>query len=245
MLDLETILLYNPTGTRAILVGEKKGRMGDCGTVLVIDRDSGFRTLAEGFASRIGCRSLGAETGEKALALLGDERPVLAILEVELPGPGGLEVMQELLGRFGDELPVILVSEKHVSPFDRTAGLLVGADDYVVKPVDPGELAARMRRSLRRAGILVNANGGANGPRAPELRLTPREREVLGLLAEGRSQAEIAEALVISPKTVSTHVQRLLGKLGVHSRAQAVARAFQLGLVEPDVRAHADAVAAD
>jgi len=219
--------------------------MGDCGTVLMIDRDLRFRTLAGAVATRVGCRSTGAETGEKALALLGDERPVLAILEVELPGLGGLEVLQELLERFGDDLPVILVSEEHVSPFHRTAGLLVGADDYLVKPVDPGELAARIRRSLRRAGVLASPNGEANGRGASELHLTPREREVLGLLAEGRSQAEIADALVISPKTVSTHVQRLLGKLGVHSRAQAVARAFQLGLVEPDVRAHADALAAD
>jgi DNA-binding NarL/FixJ family response regulator len=219
--------------------------MGDCGTVVLIDRDSGFRRLAEAVASRIGCGSVGAETGEKALALLGDELPVLAILEVELPGLGGLEVLQELLERFGDGFPVILVSEEHVSAFHRTAGLLVGADDYLVKPVDPGELAARIRRSLRRAGVLANANDEANGAPASELRLTPREREVLGLLAEGRSQAEIADALVISPKTVSTHVQRLLGKLGVHSRTQAVARAFQLGIVEPEVRAHAEAVAAD
>jgi len=79
------------------------------------------------------------------------------------------------------------------------------------------------------------------GNRRPttDVTLSPREREILALLAEGRSQREIAASLVISPKTVATHIQHLLSKLGVHSRAQVVAMAFQLGLVEPGVRAHA------
>ncbi len=69
--------------------------------------------------------------------------------------------------------------------------------------------------------------------------LSPREREILGLLAEGRTQSQIADELVISSKTVATHIQHVLSKLGVHTRAQAVAMAFRKGLVEPDVRAHA------
>ena len=64
-------------------------------------------------------------------------------------------------------------------------------------------------------------------------------REILALLANGRTQREIATALVISPKTVATHIQHLLSKLGVHSRAQAVGVAYRLGLVELDVLAHA------
>ena len=69
--------------------------------------------------------------------------------------------------------------------------------------------------------------------------LSPREHEILALLAGGKTQKQIAAALVISPRTVATHIQHLLAKLGVHSRAQAVALAFQSGLVEPDVEAHA------
>jgi DNA-binding CsgD family transcriptional regulator len=90
-----------------------------------------------------------------------------------------------------------------------------------------------MRRSLRRSPT----NG--NGARKDETSLSPREREILELLAAGRTQSEIAAALVISPKTVATHIQHLLAKLGVHSRAQAVSAAYRLGLVEPDVHAHA------
>ena len=63
--------------------------------------------------------------------------------------------------------------------------------------------------------------------------------EILALLAEGKSQREISTTLVISPKTVATHIQHLLSKLGVHSRAQAVAIAFRLGLVDADVNGHA------
>ena len=75
--------------------------------------------------------------------------------------------------------------------------------------------------------------------------LSPREREMrLSLLADGRTQGQIATELVISPKTVATHIQHILSKLGVHTRAQAVALAFRRGLVDPDVRAHALALLA-
>ena len=69
-------------------------------------------------------------------------------------------------------------------------------------------------------------------------KLSPREREILTLLADGQTQAQIASELYLSPKTVSTHIQHLLSKLGVHSRAQAVAAAFKLGLVAPEVEGH-------
>ena len=211
--------------------------MGDCGTVLVIDRDPAFRAVVENVVQRIGFAALSAESGEKGFELLQDRRPALAIVEVELPGLNGLAVLRELHTQFDENVPVILVSTDHADPFDRTAGLLVGAEDYLVKPVDSGELAARVRRSLRRAGALSNGVGKVQA--APvQLSLSPRENEILRLLAAGRSQKEIATALVISSKTVATHIQHVLGKLGVHSRAEAVAAAYRRGLVEPDVVAH-------
>jgi DNA-binding NarL/FixJ family response regulator len=161
----------------------------------------------------------------------------MAIVAVELPGPlSGLEVLRELAARFGDALPVILVASDRIAPLDRVAGLLLGADDYLAKPVDGGELLARMRRSLRRNGT---SSADPQHRPASDPNLSPRELEILALLAEGKTQQQIAETLVISPKTVATHIQHLLSKLGVHSRAQAVAIAFRLGLVEGDVNGHA------
>jgi DNA-binding NarL/FixJ family response regulator len=217
--------------------------MGDyCGTILIVDDDATSRAEAVRVAVRLGYEPSCAENAELLLERLNGDRPALAIFAVELPGAtSGLELMRELHERFDDELPVILVSGKRTVPLDRVAGLLLGADDYLVKPVDPGELLARVRRSLRRTSPKANGKGNeahANG----EVSLSPRELEILGLLAEGKTQKQIASALVISPKTVATHIQHLLAKLGVNSRAQAVAAAYRQGLVGfigSDVIAHA------
>jgi DNA-binding NarL/FixJ family response regulator len=197
-----------------------------CGTVLIVDRDAETRGLVAGQAATLELDSREAETGEAALALLEDGEPALALFEVELPGLNGLGLLRALHERF-ERVPVILVSSRHVDAVSRAAGLMLGADDYVVKPLDATELGARMRRSLRRS---------AQPPRAetPPSRaetLTPREREILMLLAEGNTQKQIAAALVLSPKTVATHIQNLLRKLGVNSRAQAVVAAYRDGLV--------------
>src|SRR5262249_54045999 len=106
---------------------------------------------------------------------------------------------------------------------DRAAGLLIGADDYLTKPVDPAELIARISRLVDRP----RSNGGSSSSNGKLDALTKRESEVLDLLAEGLRQEEIADRLVISPKTVATHIQRILNKLEVRSRAQAVALALR------------------
>ena len=158
----------------------------------------------------------------------------MVIIEVELPEFSGLAVLAQLLETFGDDLPVILTSAVRCAPLDRATGLFLGADDYLVKPIDSAELVARVRRSLKRCGSLgLSATGNGNGHarRPADVRLSPREQEILQLLAEGRTQKEIAGALVISSKTVGTHIQHVLAKLGVHNRAQAVARAYHDGLV--------------
>jgi DNA-binding NarL/FixJ family response regulator len=211
--------------------------MGDCGTILVIDHDAGARAAAGRAADRLGYTPCAFESSELALERLGSERPALAIVEVELPrGASGLELVRELHARYGDDLPVILVSAERTEALDRVAGLLLGADDYLAKPFDESELVARMRRSLRHAA--ASGNGGGDGGQLA-LALSPREREILELLADGKSSQEIASTLVLSPKTVATHVQRVLSKLGVHSRAQAVALAYRSGLLRAEVEAHA------
>jgi len=212
----------------------------DCGTILIVDSDDTSRLTAVQVAVRLGYDARPTPTANELLERLGSERPALAIVEVELPGPAnGLEVMRQLHEAFDDALPVVLVSARQIDAFDRTAGLMLGADDYVSKPIDAAELLARVKRSLRRAAPSStngHANGHSNGAGAG---LSPRERQILTLLAEGRTQRQIADELVISSKTVATHIQHVLSKLGVNTRAQAVSMAFRKGFVEPDVRAHA------
>jgi len=215
--------------------------MKDCGRILVVDHDDATRAAAVYVAVRLGYEVVAVENAELALERLADECPALAIVEVELPGPtSGLELLRELHGRFGEDVPVILVSAERKTPLDHVAGLMIGADDYVAKPFDRGELLARARRSLQRSHARSwNGHANATAARGDEPALSPRERQILALLADGKSQLEISTALVISPKTVATHIQHLLSKLGVHSRAQAVAIAFRLGLVDPEVTGHA------
>jgi DNA-binding NarL/FixJ family response regulator len=175
-----------------------------------------------------------ARNGREALEEASQVQPALVLLEVNLGEVSGYEVCRELRDRFGDAIAIIFLSGDRTEPYDRAAGLLIGADDYIVKPFDEGELLARVRSALRHSS--VPPSNGNKGDTAAET-LTSREQEVLTLLARGLTQAEIARQLVISPKTVGGHIQRVLSKLGVHSRAQAVAAAHEQGLA--DVESHA------
>jgi DNA-binding NarL/FixJ family response regulator len=201
--------------------------------ILIVDDDSHSRALISAVLRRVGYTTHEAETGEEALAVAKRERPALVVLEVVLQGVSGYEVCRELKDEFGEALPIVFVSGTRTEPGDRVAGLLVGANDYLVKPFDPNELLARVRRLLP-----VPLADGRTAHK-----LTRRELDVLSLLVEGLSQPEIAEKLFISPKTVGKHIEHILGKLGVHSRAQAVALAVHDELLEsqrdgrPDVTA--------
>jgi DNA-binding NarL/FixJ family response regulator len=203
--------------------------MSNAGTILVVDCDKTTQALVGAQAERLGFACSAVDSSEAALAAAEKDEPALAVIAVELPGLNGLGLLHALHERFAT-LPIILTSSKYADPVGRAAGLMLGADDYLVKPLDPAELAARMLRSLRRS----HRPGGRDLPADPSSDsgdLSRREHEILLLLAEGKSEAEIAAALVLSPKTVATHIQNTLRKLGVHSRTQAVAAAYRDGLV--------------
>jgi DNA-binding NarL/FixJ family response regulator len=187
--------------------------------VLIADPDETARRLAGESLRRAGYTTLEVENGDEALALARRERPRVVVLEVCLTGVCGYEVCRELKDEFGDRVAIVFVSATRQEPYDRVGGLLLGADDYLGKPVDGNELVARVRRLVQRRfappDLAVNSS------------LTPREGEVYALLVQGLDQAEIADLLVISPNTVGTHIEHILGKLGVRSRAQAVALAYR------------------
>jgi two-component system nitrate/nitrite response regulator NarL len=190
-------------------------------TIVVADADAAFRKQASALLGEAGYEASEATNGPEALDAARRLRPRLVVLDVQLPEICGYEVCRQLRDEFGAGVALIFVSAERTEPSDRTAGLLVGADDYLVKPVAPDEFLARVRALLRRSGPTIAAASA----------LTARELEILGLLADGLTTREIARHLFITGKTVSTHVEHILHKLGVHSRAEAIALAYRDGLV--------------
>ena len=210
---------------------------------MVVDDDDGCRALIVELLLRIGCTVYEASSGDDALDVARTVRPALVILDVDLPQVTGYEVCRGLRDSYGDAVSIMFVSGARAEALDRIAGFLIGADDYVLKPFDPEELLNRARALLRRRPGSSPRPTPHKDALATSV-LTSREREVLVLLARGRSQGQIAQELVISAKTVATHIQRILAKLGVHSRAQAVSVAYRERLVgDTDSHAVPEAVA--
>jgi len=200
--------------------------------VLVVDDDADFRAMLSTLLESASMEAVEAADAAEAVATARKQRPDAAILDVALPGVSGYGLCRELREAYGPDLPVIFVSGSRRDPIDRAAGMLVGGDDYLVKPIDPDELLARLRRLLERSRLWSKPSS---------VELSEREIEVLQLIAEGLPPADVARTLVISPKTVASHVQRILTKLNVHTRAQAVAVAYEAGLIRVsanDVEGH-------
>jgi len=196
------------------------GTIDGCGPVLVADDDPGLLGLVELSLQEAGYGTVTAASGHDAVGLATTTAICAAVLDVNLPGRSAYEVCREFRRLFGRALPIVFVSGERMEAYDRIAGLMLGADDYLVKPFDPRELVLRIDGLLRRTR-----------PALGQRPLTPRELEVITLLAEGLDQGQIAERLNITSKTVATHIDRILGKLGVRSRAQAVAIAYRDALV--------------
>lgn len=104
-----------------------------------------------GVLEQAGYTTVEAATGHEALYVARQERPRLVVLEVCLSDVSGYEVCRELRDEFGENLPIIFMSGERIESIDRTAGLLIGGDDYLVKPIVADELLARVRRLLSRS----------------------------------------------------------------------------------------------
>jgi DNA-binding NarL/FixJ family response regulator len=172
-----------------------------------------------------------AADGAEALALVERLRPDVLVLDLWMPGLSGIEVCAEVRARF-DDVHVLMLTVSEREP-DLLAALRVGAAGYLIKDMPPAELVAAV------------LGAGAGDPRIPasmaervltELDagisliedLSPREREVLELMAEGLRNREIAERLFLSEATVKTHVRHLLDKLRLRNRAEAAAFATRV-----------------
>ena len=194
-----------------------------------MDDDADLRSVLCVIFGDAGWQCLEAECGQRALQLTRQERPCLVVLDVHLPDLSGYEVCRALREEFGSTLPILFISGERTESFDRVGGMLIGADDYVVKPFAPDELLVRARKLVGRSPLTPGVAS----------RLSRRELEVLQLLALGLGHDDIAARLGLSPKTVRTHIERIFLKLGVQNRAQAVAVAYNDNLVELQPRPRA------
>ena len=171
-----------------------------------------------------------AADGEEAIRRAGDSRPDVAVVDLTMPGLSGMETLE----RLRREVPAtrLLVLTMHDDPAYARLALAAGASGHVIKDAESAELLAGIR-AVHRGRTFVQA--GAELPPPPARpatpALSPRERQVLELLAHGHTNREVADRLSLSVKTVETHRARLSDKLGLHSRADLVRLAIELGLL--------------
>jgi NarL family two-component system response regulator LiaR len=174
-----------------------------------------------------------ANSGEKALVSCAGLQPDVVLMDLVMPGMGGVEAIRLLRERPPHVQVIALTS----FPEDELvqAALRAGAISYLLKTISAGDLAAAIRAAAAGQPTLAPEATQALLRRAAApaagFDLTAREREVLGLLVEGLSNAEISERLTISESTAKFHVSNVLGKLQVGSRAEAVSVALQSGLL--------------
>ncbi|MGW4289472.1 response regulator [Streptomyces sp. NPDC004673] len=178
-----------------------------------------------------------AADGAEGVARAEELRPAVILMDVKMPGTDGIDALRGLR-ELGNPARVLIVTSfterRTVVP-----ALRAGAVGYVYKDVDPDALAAAIR-SVHAGHILLQpevadallSQEGANTGQGRGGSLTEREREVLGLIADGRSNREIARALVLSEKTVKTHVSNILMKLDLADRTQAALWAVRHGAAD-------------
>ena len=219
------------TSTMTVVTGATRAR------VLVVDDDERVRTVVSWQLEADGYAVTHARDGAAALQRIEAERPDLVVLDLSMPGLGGLDVLRRVRAAeasgSGGALPVIVLSGRS-GETDRIVGLDLGADDYLVKPFSPGELAARVRSVLRRTGgppQPVELPALSVDPTTREVRvdgaaveLTAREFDLLAFLARHPRQvftrAQLLQQVWRSDprwqgeSTVTEHVHRLRAKIG-------------------------------
>ena len=188
-----------------------------------------------------------AADGKEAIAAVLRHRPDVVLMDIRMPEMDGLEATRRILAsRPGEDMRIIILTTFDLDQYVYAA-LAAGASGFLLKDVSPEHLIAAVQ--LVRTGDALLAPSITRrlverfAPRGPVPRegvlerdtstLTPRELEVFGLIARGLSNAELATALTLSEATVKTHVARILAKLQLRDRVQAVVLAYETGLVSP------------
>lgn len=193
-----------------------------------------------------------AVDGQDALTQVRAQRPDVVLMDVRMPGTDGVAATRAVIDeglttQGGQPIGVIILTTYHIDEAVYAA-LRAGASGFLLKDAAPAEIANAIRAVVageawldpavtRRLIDEFTTRPEQHPPTPAEMaQLTPREREVLTLLARGLSNADVAIELFISEATVKTHLARVMMKLGVREKAQAVAAAYQTGLVQPPTR---------
>ena len=209
---------------------------------LLIDDHALFRAGLESLLERRGIEIVASVgSGEDAIRLVRKTTPDVILLDLRMPEISGLDVLKTLSDQKPD-IPVVMLTTSSEEQ-DLAAALRKGARGYLMKDMEPDELVIALRDIVAGNTIVAPALTGVladlvkNGNRQqrketeqPFTELTPREREILGHLAEGQSNKVIARHLDISDGTVKLHVKAILRKLGVHSRVEAAVMAVEHGI---------------
>jgi NarL family two-component system response regulator LiaR len=179
-----------------------------------------------------------ADSGTAAAAFVTAHPPDVVLMDLIMPGMDGVEATRQVKRLSPRSQVIVLTSyheDEHIFP-----ALRAGALSYLLKDVNPQELADAVRKAARgeavmhsrvAARVIQELHGAAHDPANPFTDLSEREIEVLRLIADGMSNADIAERLVISEKTVKSHVSNILSKLHVVDRTQAAVLAWREGII--------------
>ncbi len=210
-------------------------------TVLIVDDHTVVRQGVRAFLeTQSDIRVIGeAASGEEAVRLAAEHVPDVVLMDLVMPGMDGVEATRRVK-RVSPRTQIIVLTsyhdDEHIFPAIRA-----GAISYLLKDVAPDELADAIRKAARgeailhprvAARVIQEIHALPPEPPTPFAELTERELEVLRLIAEGLSNAEIAERLVISEKTVKSHVSNILSKLHLADRTQAAVYAWKEGLMD-------------
>ena len=200
-------------------------------TVFIIDDQASVR---HALGEMLGVFGYSVETYESAdsfLRALDPLRPGCVVADVRMPGMDGIELVRELARR-QVLLPVVVISGHADVPM-AVAAIKAGAEDFIEKPVDDVQLVAAINRGLARTYPRKHLPETMQDLRARFERLTPREVEVFGLVAQGHTSQAVGERLGISTRTVEGYRVQIMEKLQAESVAVLVRQAIRLGLVAP------------
>ncbi len=213
--------------------------------VLIIDDHALFRVGLKGLLEQRNIEVVGvAAGGKEGIELASELKPDIVLLDLRMPDMNGLEVLKILREKVSN-IPIVMLTTSNEEA-DLIKSLRSGAQGYLLKDMEPDELVGALRDIEKGKNVvaqdltdalarMVQGDTTLEDDEGPFSSLTPREHEILCLLADGQSNKLIARNLGISDGTVKLHVKAILRKLGIHSRVEAAVIAVEQGLRKPKV----------